>query len=291
MALNDMDKAWVREAIREGNKPNVEKLIKDWFPAAAVVALLIFAWNKSSDFTAFTVKTNDRLEQIEKTLARQNLTSTATLSTGAFASNLPQLAVDIKTAREKQITVSAGVIKDLSQKLLETSSGEHGYWLAAVQFVDFKYLPRQGSGSLPKCQTLSSTPLPPQEEIRNFDGSITKIPGQPFPPANWVAKAELLNCVLDLDDNGDWASTSVGRQFQEVKKANPNVSRYVLDLTNVLIKYSGGKLPPVDEIRFTNCWFELPTPADTPNKETQRITTQLLEAERYQGKVNLQSGI
>ena len=127
MPLNDTDKTWVREAIREGNKSTLEKF-KDWIPAAVAVGLLIFAWNKNEDYTQFKVTTGLRLEGVEKSLARQNLTSNAALSTDAFASNLPQLEADIKAASEKKVNVSSGVLKDLSQKLLATDNSAQGYW-------------------------------------------------------------------------------------------------------------------------------------------------------------------
>ena len=106
MPLNDADKAWIREAIREASKPSIAKFFKDWVPAAAVVALLIFAWTKNGEYSEFRGKTEQRLADIEKAQARQNLTASASLSPESFASNLPQLQADIKRTAQRSRLVS-----------------------------------------------------------------------------------------------------------------------------------------------------------------------------------------
>ena len=290
MPLNDVDRAWIREAVREASKPSIAKFFKDWVPAAAVVALLIFAWTKNGEYSEFRGKTEQRLADIEKAQARQNLTASASLSPESFASNLPQLQADIKTAREKQVSVPPAFINDLSQRFLATDIKASGYWPAAVQFVDYKFLPRPGSDSLPNCLRGATHQLGQFEEIHNSDGSISRVPGLPFQAGHVAAEAIFTNCVLDLDDIGQWKGSAAAQSLENLKKSHPEIDRYILDLTGVLIKYSGGPLLPVSEIRFRNCWFELPAPTESPNPPTQKITTQLLEAERYNGKVDLASG-
>ena len=50
MALNDGDRSWIRETIREANKPGLVKFCRDWLSAAAAVALGIFIPTQYSNY-------------------------------------------------------------------------------------------------------------------------------------------------------------------------------------------------------------------------------------------------
>ena len=99
------------------------------------------------------------------------------------------------------------------------------------------------------------------------------------------------NCQLDLDDDGTFNSTAAAHSFDHIKLLSPDVSFRVLILNNAYIKYSGGKMLPVNEIRFTNCSFEIKPSVGTPDKRGQSITTQLLTADTFKGDIQLPYGI
>jgi len=72
MPLNETDKAWVRETIREAHKSHgisrLTAFLKNWSGVGASVAILIFALTQWSAYVEFRTKTGDRLDQIDKTV-------------------------------------------------------------------------------------------------------------------------------------------------------------------------------------------------------------------------------
>ena len=295
VALNEQDRAWIRETIQTAHKAHgwskFTRFIKDWSGTSAAVAIILFVATQWTGYVEFRTQTNGRLTEIEKQLTRLNLATSASLSPGSFASNLQQLGTDIRQAQEKKVDITGGILNDLQQKLIGTDSGAQGYWPTAVQLVDYKY---RASASVSKPRNCLDTVSPDAPEVDRLttNTGVVDYPSFSGPQTpGWMAHLMLGNCNLNLDDNGDFYSTSAGKFFQRVKEHHPQASLFFLVLNNAHITYSGGKMLPVSGIQFTNCTFEFKPPTGIPSKLTQSITTQLLAANAYQGTIQLQTGL
>jgi hypothetical protein len=190
MPLNETDKAWIREQVKEARKRHgwgkLTGAIKDWSGAGAAIAILIFAVTQWSAYIEFRTHTNDRLDGIEKRLTTSELQSLAAKPQSAFDSNLSDLRSTIATARKDRIRVPPAVIEGLRSKLLASNSGAPDFWPTLSEFVSYRsslsyqaaaapsapigmyYLARlpDCTNSLPKPMTIKEV-LSPSEATQN----------------------------------------------------------------------------------------------------------------------------
>lgn len=159
-------------------------------------------------------------------------------------------------------------------------------WQAAIHLVNYKFEPGRETASLPNCLNL---PVTGEKAFRgNKDGTFHQTsPSEDAQAPIQGAVVVAQNCQLDLDDDGNFNSTQVAKDFRDAKEKHPRTSFFILSVTNAHVVYSGGKLIPINEIRFVNCSFEIKPPSGLPNSQSQSITTQLLAATSPNGSIRL----
>jgi len=217
-------------------------------------------------------------------------------STEQLETNLIAVTAQIETAKVEGKLPDQSKVRPLSSVLsgvLKNNPDMPRAWNAATQLVNYRFQPSgKDLSSLPDCLNL---PLM---------GSRAEVEGPPgpdgipthSPPTGPVIVRKLgamvvaQNCRLDLDDNGEFASSTAARDFEDAKRHKPEINYFVLEVSNAYITYKGGKLIPVNEIRFKNCSFEIRPTFDIPDRRQQEITKQLLEAKNNEGAIRLPVG-
>ncbi|MES2390826.1 MAG: hypothetical protein V4555_04235 [Acidobacteriota bacterium] len=261
---------------------------------AMVITLGIFAINGITKNATFQATTEARLTTIEKTLLEvhrqqiaQDLTNHAYIPLEQFSQSLASLKTSIAIAREEKVSVAPNVMSDLQTKLIATDHNAPDYWPSAVQLVDFKYQSVTPPESTRNCLDTVSEDSPEDDRVVTQNG-VYNFPQFSGPQTTaWTAHIFLGHCNLNLDDIGNFSTTSVGKFFQRVKEHHPQADRFYVVLQNAHVSYSGGKIIPVSGIVFENCTFDFTPPAKVPTNPFQSITTQLLAADQAKGTISI----
>jgi hypothetical protein len=248
-----------------------------------VITLAIFAANQQSTIVNKLDSINTHLNTIDGQLAKQAVVTQSSLSPVDFNAALPDLSSAISTMRREKLDVSSGIVGSLQTKLLAANKQAPGYWSAATQLVNYKFQ-MQFPSALPNCL----------DQVMNHTVDVDGNTGHQVSP-NAYPTSELRtevwdvgHCALDLDADGKFSSTALGKAMEQEKKKYPNLSYFILRVGNARISYFGGKPLPFTAIEFQNCAFELNPPGTQPTKEDQSITTQLLTSDTS-GKLYLPS--
>jgi hypothetical protein len=206
MPLNEVDKAWIRETIRNANKvqePGVLRRIKEWGGIALVVPFLILAVNQWTGYVEFRTSTNlklttieGKLSNIEGQLARQQISSQSLLSPEDFKSNLPELNAAIDTAKSHNIETPTDVLDRLQQKMISTDEHASDYWPVAAALISYR---SQNATSFD--QDLLAPSLPNCVDSEPHPMMVTKVGpiGNPLE----VTEAYYENCRFTLDSPKD----------------------------------------------------------------------------------------
>lgn len=283
---------------------------KDFRELSSAVAEIKGSWNAMRGFAAASVivglaasgwcwHLGNKVTAIEQQLADGGSTKLvaelkAPKSPEQLQANLTTVSGQLQTARVEGKEPDHAKLATLSGALSQVVQHHPDLpeaWQAAIQLVDYKFQAPIRATSLPDCLDT----LPPNNEetdrlytptgqvdYPNFSGPQTQ---------GWMSHVFLAHCQLNLDDNGDFDSTSVGKFFQKVRAHHPQATLFVLVLNDAHITYSGGKMLPMSGIQFTNCTFEFKPPSGVPSKISQSITTQLLAADTSQGTIQLPTGL
>jgi hypothetical protein len=155
MPLNETDKAWVREHVRNVLQRHswgkLTGFIKDWSGLGAVVAVVLFVALQWSGYTEFKTHTGDtlidignHLDKIDSDLleikASQSPLSALHelngLTQRKFAKSLPALLAASQRPLLNQ-KISQPLLEGIAQKLQATNPASPDYWPAVLQFLQF----------------------------------------------------------------------------------------------------------------------------------------------------------
>jgi hypothetical protein len=202
--------------------------------------------------------------------------------------NLSMVSAQIQTAKANGTKPDAKKVQALSTALSQVVQRDPELpeaWQTAFQLVSYRFQLAQ---------------IPPDSELRNcLDApkSLTEFAGTLREEGDNVAKHrpghfQLVssNCVLNLDSNSAFESTSGWQFFREVNERAPGNGVH-FDLFNAIVTYSGNGLIPFDGLKCTNCVFELKPSSAIPPRRGQALTDQLLTADLSKVDVNLRSGL
>ena len=209
--------------------------------------------------------------------------------------NLSTVVAQVQTARAEGKAPNATKVTSLSSAVAEVvqrNSELPEAWQAAMQLVDYKYQLKLGtSTNLPNCLDTLSPGNAEVDRLRTSDGGTVDYPNYSGPqtPA-WMSHVILGHCTLNLDDDGSFDSTSVGRFFASVRTHHPQATMFFLVMNDAHVTYSGGKMLPITGVTFTNRTFEVTSPSKLPNRLTRAMTLQLLLAKPKSGEIALPMG-
>ncbi len=309
MALNEQDRAWIREQIDNAFKRrSLGQRIRDWLPVTAIVAIAIFFITQWTSYIEFRTRTNDRLDTIDKTLAgiqgdlsKQSLINHAALPLPDFKATLPDLNSAIARAKQQNAKVSSAVIGDLQQKL-SASVDAPDFWPTAAQFISYRSqntLPDFQSlmqPNLPNCTDHEPTPMElvvSDEEAKNGKQNDTALVSDLLKETDknktHMVSAVYQDCRFTLDSPEETARIpNLGTQRS-----------YVLTFRHCQIVYRGGEIKLLtpnprptaitgksnvrsdvyvfigQTVHFENCLFAFVISSQPP-KEGQSLTEQLL---------------
>lgn len=160
MALNEQDRAWIRETIRasiqstDSHRSGLQRFfrgLREWGGVGAAVAVLLFAATQWGGYIEFKTKTNDRLDGIEGRLGKVEtgigeiraaqapdkvLHEINGLDQKAFAKSLPILRVASEQSA-KEAKPSQPLLGGIADKLSKTSPSTPDYWPTVLQFLQF----------------------------------------------------------------------------------------------------------------------------------------------------------
>ena len=260
MPLNETDKAWIRQEIREANATFGSKL-RTWIPALSVGALLIFALTQWNGYVEFKTRTDDRLIAIEKAIDAIQLKLSA-FDPASSASDVTEL---LNSAKQKNIQISADTVSSVGKKFVLASKTSPNAWEAIPSLLGYRSF-----------LNISLVPIPEYFQKKTEPPSHVK---------DWNFQFTIMNCVrlginpeavpavsaarLEKIDSG--VNSSYSRGPKQIMIEGVNESSYLeLDgywvknaiISNVRIKYEGGPLI-LENVQFVNCTFDLPLRPNT----------------------------
>jgi hypothetical protein len=209
--------------------------------------------------------------------------------------NLATLSAQIQTAQVEGVKPNDKKAVALSQALsqvVKSSPDLPEAWHAAVQLVDYRYQPQnESSTDLPNClDSVGDNQFSRGSYLRlnHADGTTNIVPvNRPIKGAETVAVVHASHCTLDLDDDGGFFSTTAGQDFKESMAMEPNTKEFILAVSDAHIKYSGGKVIPVNELWCQRCSFDIRPAPELPNKTIQTVTTRLLASTNTEDQIKI----
>jgi len=263
---------------------NVEKRLADRITRTVIgawaVVLLLISWLGFVTVNLFPMRGDiQALKQYEKDHGGEIVRNIENPeNTEQLAANLSLAAAQLQVARSEHIQPNAAKLRNLQSALIKVATEYPNLpetWQASVQLVNYKFQNQSApSPPLPNCLNLHRNPEPTIPESIHFKQST--IIGS--------------HCSLSLDDDGSFSSTVAGKLFEEDQRRQSLPLVLVLDLTDANITYSGGKMLPIDEIKFKNCTFDFKPSIEFP-KKGKSLTTQLIAANTSGGEIQLPSGL
>ncbi len=145
MALNEGDRAWIREQIHGATTSKGWKrlpaFLRDFGVLAAIAVFVAMEWGNYREFQGAT---NKRLENIESQLREINATQypqqvlneIQRLPLSEFEMNLPALRKVIQQPPDKT-TANVKELRTIADKLLKTKENTPDYWPTTLQFISF----------------------------------------------------------------------------------------------------------------------------------------------------------
>jgi hypothetical protein len=244
--LNNDDKAWIAEQIKDSHKPRGWKKagerIRAFGAPSAIVSIFIAmlgitlgaayqSFSHVREETEFRTKTGDRLDAINKQLSRFNeyvgtvvkkdLRDSADLPQSQFDHELPIVAIRLHSVIQQEVVPDSSTLQMIGEKLNEAPETE-AYWPAFGSLASARSFAGKSQDYIQKALSFPDCPMPV---------------GPGFVGANFAFG----DCALILDK---WSLTNT----------------HVHDL---VVKYRGGHLF-LKNVRFDNCLFILEIPAQPP---------------------------
>ena len=259
MALNEVDKAWIKQEIQAAHKRSglgkLTGFIKDWSGTGAAGAILLLAFTQWSAYTEFRTHANDRLDVIEKKLS---------VLGGTFAelqlndlSNQPLNGPTVKkitslvaSAIQNKENINPEALSSLGQKIIQASDKQPDAWVAALAVLDYKSFANQQAASIPvvgipAIYTHYRLAIPTGMKAPTFrvSGNVPEGSAARFNP---------------IGDDRNYGQPK-GNAF--IFGEGGNVALDGMQLRNVVLRnvkifYGGGPLI-MENVYFVNCTFEM----------------------------------
>src|SRR6516165_5783623 len=120
MPLNETDKAWVRETIRDAHKRSrlgkFTSFLKEWSGVGAAMAFLLLVFTQWNTYIEFRTRTDDRLKSIE-----DDLRILKKFSANGAASSLADAG---KYAKEGKIELAVKAAQQAAETITSAASGK-----------------------------------------------------------------------------------------------------------------------------------------------------------------------
>jgi hypothetical protein len=326
MAMTNAERDWVSKEITKANGSakltGFKKLLammKEYGSVAAYIGLVIalcsiivavgnLALSQHSaanarlkDEAVFEERTKTQLEAIKNDLkvlkdSLTNVRLTSSLNSPVTPRTAATVAQVTREAIRQHQQIDPNLVSELGKHLVDGPNVAES-WDAAATLLAYRYqtVGIELPNNLQDCyDTLK--PNTNEDVITIVDpatGKViqqTKVPGFAANAATMPFTSHIYfeNCSLSIDDRRDFAQTSIGRYFADVKSHHPNLTATILVLNNVRVVYHGVAIIPVNRIEFSHCIFDLRLNA-APPLSGKSLTRQLLVGEVDKGVVSLHS--
>lgn len=258
MPLNETDKAWIRQEIRQHGWGR----FKNWGvvlgPAVAISIFILYQW---SGYVEFRTQTGDRLKIIEDGI--RDIRGQLLLSEAAQKPTSPETQKEarqiIEDATNKKLSIPTGAVAVAGQSFLSVSSTDPGAWDTAKALLDYRS--SLNSGELPDTQRNLYKPL--DENDRTYyaynavNGRIPSFKGWSKAPINEAARMELIDKPTPRGQFGNRSLLAFGQTII----LDDLYLRHVVFI-GVEVHYSGG--PAIlDDVLFIGCRFVFDNDANT----------------------------
>jgi hypothetical protein len=204
------------------------------------------------------------VNEVQGSLARQNLKTYAGLAPSEFKATLPDLSSSIAVARRQNVRVPSKVVDDLSKQLTATETSASGFWPTAGEFISYRSALTHEDlvnlkNSMPKCVDTQPHPATTARAIQASPDPQTV----PLNPAHYD------NCRIQLDSPEEDARLSYWAQSVPPQTA--------LVFNHCLVTYNGGivRLQIHSPLLFENSLWEFSI-FGTPPPSGQKVTETLL---------------
>jgi len=220
MALNETDKAWIRQEIQAAMKRRgwgkFTGFIKDWSGAGAAAGVLIFVLTQWTGYTEFRVSTGYRLDSIERELKgiRDELTK----------QSLANQAILFGAEQQENTKAPYKLLSTLASRLVQSDKSTPSYWPTAAEFISYRSRIVSPDAQvllnshLPNC--IDSDPFPIRVAEVDSRGAIKRL-----------ENAHYDNCRFTLDS------------IEDDRRIMSFVAKYgTIEFRHCLIVYKGGEM-------------------------------------------------
>ena len=254
-----------------------------------LVTISIFAVNGVKENAQFRTRTEDRLDRINEELknikgdlARQNVTTHASLQPEEFKAALPSLISAMATLRAQNAKIGSKIVDDVAQRLLATDRNAAGFWPAASELVSYRsQVAAPDAARLAQTQLADCTDSAPEITTLTVQGKENEKPIEVK-----ALFAVYRNCRVVLDSPKDANNLNslllkggiAGVRFYQclvVYQGGP--IKLILAWKNQVIFGSHIDISPSGEtLYFTDCVLDFSLQASPP-LEAQRLTESFLK--------------
>ena len=269
MPLNDQDKAWIGQEIRSSHRRHgwskLTGFIKDWIGVAAVIAIVLGAVSKWTDYVDFKAHTEDRLKGLEDGI-KEIKTALNEIRLQYAAAN-PQRPASTKEASEVLISargadlrLNPDILSDAGTRFIGVVAQNPKAWATVKQFLDYRSFINADFAPSP-------SDLTPARETGGYHFALNL---KPKPTGGkWVLLSQVFTA-------GGYTSPENSARLETIDTANAQGSGFglivvegkawsvLLDgmrmknviVRNATVEYSGGALD-LENVYFVNCKLEI----------------------------------
>ena len=187
--LNEQDKAWIRETIRDAHRQQgwgrIAKIFKDWGALGIAAGIAFFLLSQFGDYREFRGNVNARLTNIESQLTgiEEHLTkidgalAPQAIKDASIHPDNPKSAAQVdqalNAATKAGITIDPAIVQEAGNKFIKASEQNPDAWQASLALLDYK-------------TSKISIPLPNHPNIPRVTLYVFKVPKGLPPPEQSV---------------------------------------------------------------------------------------------------------
>lgn len=192
-----------------------------------------------------------------------------------LAANLSLVASQVRVARSEHRTPNRDRIARLSSAVEAAAVANPDIpeaWEAAYQLVDYRFSQNAAAASV-------AADLPLCLRSSNSGHGLKQLENTPPGPKDKEGFHLLVDsCVIDLDDLDLYEHSEAKIFFKKMRLRSGSTTPRTITFENVIVRYHGGPLIPIEIFEFAGCVFELDAPTGRPPPRAQSLAAQLLVA-------------
>ena len=285
MALNENDRAWIRQEINASHKRHGWLgFLKDWGGLLGIGGLIVFFIVQWGGYIEFRTKVSDRLTLISKSLEKldPNFANSELSQIGRVDKQaIQQARAVVETAKSNHLSLNPSVVEVTGKKLVEASNHNADAWDTALEFVDYKSDINHSLGPVPQPSADVFTTKYGVIVPAGMDGPRESVSGIAPPDS------EAIMDLIGVNQNEDLPK---GRAYIFVENGNQILDNFQFRnvvFRNMTLYYDSGTIK-MTNVYFINCKFVMKATRNSQGLAIAALSA--VPATTFNSESSLQSG-